>query len=420
MEPPPATRPPVPFPAARTPPERLLLGPGPSPVAPSVMRALAGPTVGHLDPLLLEVQDQITGLLGPIFGTANPWTLAFSGTGTSGMEGVLTNLVEAGECVLVSSGGYFGARMAEVARRVGARVILVEHEWGRPADLAKLRDAAAGNRVHHLCAVQAETSTGVAQPLAPMGQLARELDAYFLVDAVTSLGCMPVDFDLAGIDAAYSCSQKGLSCVPGLAPVSFSPRAARRIAEREKQVRSFYLDMNLLMRFWAGERGYHHTICSNLLMALHEACRLAHEEGLAARFERHRAVGRALRAGVRALGLELFTADEHALPQVTAIRVPAGIEDLPLRKRLLARFDIEISGGLGAQKGRMWRIGTMGHGASTRNVALVLECLAEALREQGFRPKASGAEAALEALAPEALALEALAPGALAPGARPT
>ncbi len=381
-------------------PERLLLGPGPSPVAPSVLRALAGPTIGHLDPVLLEVQDQISSLLRPIFGTANPWTIAFSGTGTAGMEGALLNLIEPGDAVLVAVGGYFGARMLEVARRGGARVIAVEHEWGRPADVARLRKAAAGENVRVLCAVHAETSTGVRQDLAPLAELARELGAFFVVDAVTSLGCMPVNCDALGIDAAYSCSQKGMSCVPGLAPVTFSARAQKRIGERAQTQRSFYFDMNLLMRFWGGERGYHHTISSNLLVALHEAARLVHAEGLEARFERHARIGRALRAGVRELGLDLLVPDADALPQVTAITIPAGVDDLRVRKRLLGDYGIEISGGLGAHKGRLWRVGMMGSGASLRNVVLILEALAACLRAEGRKVPSSAAEAAHAAFSP--------------------
>ncbi|HTF91318.1 MAG TPA: alanine--glyoxylate aminotransferase family protein [Planctomycetota bacterium] len=384
---------------AFTTPERLLLGPGPSPVAPSVLRALAQPTIGHLDPLLLQVQDEISALLRSVYGSESPWTIAFSGTGSSGMEGALVNLIEPGDVALVAVGGFFGARMVDVAQRAGARVIAVEHEWGRQADLAKLRKAAAAERVRFVCAVQAETSTGVRQDLAPLSQLARELDAFFVVDAVTSLGCMAVDCDAQGIDAAYSCSQKGLSCVPGLAPVTFSPRAQARIASRTRPVQSFYLDMNLLMRFWGGERGYHHTISSNLLVALHEALRLVHLEGLEARFERHARIGRSLRAGVRAMGLELFVPDEDALSQVTAIRIPAGVDDLRVRKRLLAEYGIEISGGLGAQKGRLWRVGMMGSGASLRNVVLVLDALAASLRAEGEPPLDSGVEAAQGAFA---------------------
>jgi alanine-glyoxylate transaminase/serine-glyoxylate transaminase/serine-pyruvate transaminase len=315
------------------------------------------------------------------------------------MEAALVNLAEPGDAVLVAVCGYFGARLSDVAARAGARVIAVPHEPGRPADLARLKQAAAGERVRIVAAVHAETSTGVRQDLVPLAELAREQGALFVVDAVTSLGCMPVAADALGIDAAYSCSQKGLSCVPGLSPITFSERARARIAERKRPVQSLYLDLPLLMRFWGGERGYHHTVSSNLLVALHEALRLVHAEGLEARFARHVAIGDALRAGVRALGLELFVPDADALRQVTAIRVPDGVDDLRVRRRLLGEYGIEISGGLGAEKGRIWRVGTMGGGASRRNVVLVLEALAAALRAEGVRSKPSGAEAAVEALA---------------------
>ena len=381
-----------------TPPERLLLGPGPSPVAPSVLRALALPTIGHLDPKLLEAQDQLAGMLRPIFGTQNASTLAISGTGTAGMEACLVNLLEPGDVALIAVGGYFGARLVDIAGRCGARVIAVEHEWGRPADIAALRKAAAGQRVNLLGVVHAETSTGVRQDLAPVAELARELGALLVVDAVTSLGCLPVELDRHGVDAAYSCSQKGLSCVPGLSPVSFSARALERIGARKRKVASFYLDLELLLRFWAGERGYHHTISSNLIAALHEAARLVQVEGLDARFARHERIGAALRTGLRAMGLSLFVGDADALPQVTAVNIPAGVDDLRVRKRLLGEFGVEISGGLGAQKGRLWRIGMMGGGANPRHVMIVLDALAQSLRAEGFKSAHSGSEAAGSAL----------------------
>jgi alanine-glyoxylate transaminase/serine-glyoxylate transaminase/serine-pyruvate transaminase len=307
-------------------------------------------------------------------------------------------LIEPGNVVMVHVCGYFGQRLVDIAERCGARVIPVEQEWGRPADVARLRQAAAGQRVDVLAFVHAETSTGARQELAPLAELARELGALLVIDAVTSLGCMPVELDRHGVDAAYSCSQKGLSCVPGLSPVSFSPRAVERILARKTKVASFYLDLSLLLRFWAGERGYHHTISSNLLGALHEALRLVHDEGLPARFARHVRIGAALRGALRAMGLSPFVPDADALAQVTAVQIPAGVDDLKMRKRLLGEHGIEISGGLGTQKGRIWRIGTMGSGASALNVRLLLEALDHSLRAEGFTPAQSGAEAAQAAL----------------------
>jgi len=385
------------IPAPLTLPQRVLLGPGPSDVAPSVLNALSKPTLGHLDPLVLRSMDELREMLRALYRTAHEWTFATSGTGTSGMEATLVNLVRPGERVLVAVQGYFGQRLVEIARRCGAEVIAVEGEWGRPADVDALRKA-AGASCALVCVVHAETSTGVLQDLRPLRQLADELGALLLVDAVTSLGCVPLEVDAWGVDAVYSCSQKGLSCTSGLAPVSFSERAVERIRSRPTAVPSFYLDAGLLMDYWGGPRGYHHTASSNLYAALHEAVRLALEEGLEARWERHRRMGAALVHGLEAMGLEVVAPAQHRLPQLTAVRIPAGVQDVPVRKRLLEEFGIEIGGGLGPLKGQVWRIGLMGAGATRRNVALGLTALAGALAAEGFRPGADGAAAALEAL----------------------
>jgi alanine-glyoxylate transaminase / serine-glyoxylate transaminase / serine-pyruvate transaminase len=363
-------------------PQRILLGPGPSDVAPSVLRALAQPTMGHLDPELGKVQDELRGMLRAIFGTANPWTLALSGTGTSGMEASLVNLIEPGDEVLVAVHGYFGARLVEIARRCGARVTALEQEWGRASDPERLAKSAQGKRFKLLCAVHAETSTGVRQDLAPLGELARSCGALFLVDAVTSLGCMPVAADEHGIDAAYSCTQKGLSCPPGLSPVTYSERAVAAI--KKIAPRTFYLDLALVAQYWT-ERTYHHTASSNLLVALHEAARGVLEEGLDARFARHRAQGAALAEGLEALGLELLVPPSERLVQLCAVRIPEGVDDLRVRQRLLAEFGIEIGGGLGPLKGRIWRIGLMGAGATQSNVVLCLAALGRVLRAEGYR-----------------------------------
>ncbi len=350
-----------------TPPERLLLGPGPSPVAPSVLRALSLPTVGHLDPELFAAMDQIRANLRAIFGTQNAATLAVSGTGTAGMEAVLCNLIEPGDGVLVATHGYFGARIAQIAERCGAQVTRVDAPWGAASDPQAARAAAHGKRIRLVAVVHAETSTGVRQELAPWNALARELDALLCVDAVTSLGCLPIEVDAHGIDGIWSCTQKGLSSTPGLAPVSFSPRAVERVRARRSAVQSFYLDLGLLLEFWDAPHGYHHTISSNLLYGLHEATRLVLEEGLSARFQRHERVSRAFLALARELGLSPFVPDELRLPQLTTLRVPEGVDDLALRKRLLLEHGIEIGGGLGALKGKLWRVGLMGHGADERN-----------------------------------------------------
>ena len=378
-------------------PQRVLLGPGPSDVAPSVLSALGKPTLGHLDPLVLRAMDELRAMLQALYRTTNEWTFAVSGTGTSGMEAVLVNLIQPGERVLVAAQGYFGARIAEIARRCGAEVAAVEGEWGQPADVEALRRAAQG-RCTLLCAVQAETSTGVLQDLRPLRKLADELGALLLVDAVTSLGCVPLEVDAWGIDAVWSCSQKGLSCTPGLAPVSFSARAVERIRARKSKAASFYLDAGLMMDYWSGPRGYHHTASSNLLWALHEAVRLALEEGLEERWERHRRMGAALAAGLEVLGLELLAPPAHRLPQLTAVRIPEGLDDLRIRKRLLEEYGVEIGGGLGPLKGKAWRVGLMGCGATRRNVALALTALAGALSSEGWKARGDGAAAALRAL----------------------
>jgi alanine-glyoxylate transaminase/serine-glyoxylate transaminase/serine-pyruvate transaminase len=377
-------------------PQRALLGPGPSDVAPSVMSALARPTLGHLDPLVLRALQELSAMLRELFRTRNEWTCAVSGTGTAAMEAALVNLIRPGERALVAVGGYFGQRSAEIARRCGAEVVAVEHEWGRPADVQALRRA-AGGRCDLLCVVHAETSTGVLQDLRPIKALADELGALLAVDAVTSLGCVPLELDAWGIDAVWSCSQKGLSCTSGISPVSFSARAAEKIRSR-KDPRSFYFDAGLLMSYWSAPNGYHHTASSNLILALHEAARLALEEGLEARWERHRRMGAALARGLEAIGIELVAPEECRLPQLTALRIPAGVDDLRVRKRLLEEYGVEIGGGLGPLKGKAWRIGLMGAGATRRNVILALSALSGALASEGWKPPADGAAAALRAL----------------------
>ncbi len=365
-------------------PGRLLLGPGPSEVAPSVLAMLGRPTVGHLDPWLLGAMQELREMLRALWCTTSDWTFATSGTGTSAMEAALVNLIRPGERVLVGVHGYFGQRTAEIARRSGAEVVAVEGEWGRPTDPDRLREAAGGRRFALVCVVHAETSTGVLQDLRPLRGLCDELGALLLVDAVTSLGCVELRLDAWGLDAAWSCSQKGLSCAPGLAPLSFGSRAVERMSASRSAVRSFYLDVPLLMAYWGDPHGYHHTASSNLLCALHEAVRLALEEGLEARWERHRRVGAALCAGLEGLGLELLVPPEHRLPQLAAVRVPEGVDDARLRRRLLIEQGIEIGGGLGPLKGRLWRIGLMGCGASGENVARCLEAMAAALSAEGF------------------------------------
>ncbi|MFW5921258.1 MAG: pyridoxal-phosphate-dependent aminotransferase family protein [Polyangiales bacterium] len=376
------------------PPARVLMGPGPSDVPPSVLRALSQPTVGHLDPTFLEVMDQIRVMLRAVFGTENELTMPMSGTGSAGMETCFVNLLEPGQRVVVGKNGVFGTRMAEVARRCGAEVREVAAPWGRAVDPEDLRRAAKDGGADLLCAVHAETSTGVLQDLAPLRGIADEAGALLLVDAVTSLGGLAVDVDRHGIDAVYSGTQKCLSCPPGLAPVSLSARAHERLDARERPVQSWYLDLGLIARYWGGERAYHHTAPVNMLLGLHESLRLVLAEGLEARFERHRRHAAALVAGLEAMGLALVVPEAERLPPLTTVRIPDGVDDAAVRKHLLAAYGLEIGGGLGDLKGKAWRIGLMGASCTRRHVTLCLAALADALRAQGVPPKADPLAAA--------------------------
>jgi alanine-glyoxylate transaminase/serine-glyoxylate transaminase/serine-pyruvate transaminase len=364
---------------------RILLGPGPSPVPASVLSALGRPTVGHLDPFFLGVMDELRDMLRAAFQTQNTLTLAISGTGSAGMEATLANLLEPGDRALIGVNGVFGGRMLEIARRLGAEVTPVQAEWGRPLQVEPCRSAAQGRPFKVVCVVHAETSTGVLQPLEPFKELADELGALLVVDAVTSLGGMPVEVDRLELDAVYSGTQKCLSCPPGLSPVTFSERASRAISARRTPVVSWYLDLSLVQRYWGSERVYHHTAPINMLFALHEALRLVLQEGLDARFARHRLHHAALSAGLAELGLGLPVAAQFRLPSLTVVEIPDGIDDLKARRHLLHEFGLEIGGGLGPMQGRAWRIGLMGEGASRRNVELCLAALTSALRAQGYR-----------------------------------
>jgi alanine-glyoxylate transaminase/serine-glyoxylate transaminase/serine-pyruvate transaminase len=324
--------------------------------------------------------DEIRAMLRAVFRTANALTIPMSGTGSAGMETCLVNLVEPGERVLVGVNGVFGTRMCEVARRAGAEVVAVEGEWGRALDPGAFRRAAAGKRFDLLCVVHAETSTGARTDVAPLRAVADELGALLLVDCVTSLGGIPVELDACGVDAAYSGTQKCLACPPGLSPVSLSARALERLKRRKKPVQSWYLDLSLISSYWGTERVYHHTAPINMLYGLHEALRLVLEEGLEARWARHARNAQEFWNGLAALGLELAAPAAERLVPLTAIRVPAGVDEAAVRRHLLAEANIEIGGGLGPLKGKIWRVGLMGHGSSPENVARCLAALEAALR----------------------------------------
>ncbi len=379
--------------------ERILLGPGPSDVHPRVLRAMAQPLVGHLDPDFLSIMNEIRDLLQYVFETGNELTLAMSGTGSAGMETCLVNLLEPGDRIVIGVNGLFGQRMVDVARRCGADVVAVEAPWGRTLDPEAIgRALREGPPARAVAVVHAETSTGILQPLEEIGRLAHEHGALFVVDCVTSLGGAPVAIDRRGVDAAYSGTQKCLSCPPGLSPVTFGPAARARLAQRRQPVQSWYLDLTMIERYWADERFYHHTAPISMLYALREALRLVHEEGLEARFARHRRLGEALQRGLQALGLELFAEEGYRAPMLTTVRIPEGVDDLRVRRRLLGEFGIEIGGGLGPTKGRIWRIGLMGHSCHFRKLAFALGALASALSAEGFRCDADAAVAAARAV----------------------
>lgn len=361
------------------PPRRVLMGPGPSDVPPAVLAALGAPTIGHLDPAFLGLLDQTRAMLREVVGTRNELTLPMSGTGSLGMETCLVNLVEPGDRVLVGVHGVFGQRMAEVARRAGAEVVTAEGPWGRALDPEALAQAAAGRKFKLVCMVHAETSTGALTPIAPFRELADRLGALLLVDAVTSLGGVPVEMDAVGIDALYSGTQKCLSCPPGLAPVSFSQRARDVLAARKSPPQSWYVDLGLISRYWGGERLYHHTAPINMLYGLHEALRLVLQEGLAERYARHKTLSDQLAQGLEELGLQLLVPPSERLPPLTLVQIPEGVDDARVRRRLLEHDGLEIGGGLGPMKGRAWRIGLMGASCTEQHVQLCLRALEAAL-----------------------------------------
>ncbi len=375
------------------PPIRTLMGPGPSDIHPRVLQTLAKNTVGHLDPYYLQVMDELQQMLRQLFRTNNPMTFAISGTGSAGMEAAVVNLLEPEDRAVICVNGVFGARMSDVAARCGAHVTEVKRPWGEvftPDDLQQVLEAQSPKVVG---IVMAETSTGAYQPIEPIAKLVREHDAMLIVDAVTSLGGVRVEVDRWGIDAIYSGSQKCLSCPPGLAPISLSPRAVDTILARRTKVQSWYLDATMLSSYWGSDRVYHHTAPINMTYALHEATRLILEEGLEQVFARHQRNHLALRAGLAALGIEYAAQQGHQLPMLNAVRVPDGIDESRVRSELLARFGIEIGAGLGAFRGKVWRIGLMGYGARQANVLLFLAALEQLLSEQGC-PIPSGASIA--------------------------
>jgi len=388
-----------PTPGEFSPPARLLLGPGPSDVHPRVLRAMSAPLLGHLDPAFVAMMEDVKALLRVVFATENALTFPVSGTGSAGLEACLVNLLEPGDEFVVGVNGVFGTRLAEVAERAGARIVRVEAPWGRVVRPEQVEAALANCRRPKLVAlVHAETSTGAWQPLPDAARLAHDHGALFLTDCVTSLGGAPVEVDAWGVDAAYSGTQKCLSCPPGLAPVTFGPRAVEVLRGRKTKVQSWYLDVTLLEKYWGEERAYHHTAPISTNYALREALRIVVEEGLPARFARHRKNHEALVAGLAALGLGLATEEGHRLPMLNAVSVPDGVDEARVRGRLLAAHGIEIGGGLGPMKGKVWRIGLMGESSRQSSVLAVLAALEDALRAEGRRVAPGSALAAAQAV----------------------
>jgi alanine-glyoxylate transaminase / serine-glyoxylate transaminase / serine-pyruvate transaminase len=372
------------FPELR-PPARVLLGPGPSNVHPRVMKAMLSPVLGHLDPDFVGIMEDIKKLLRLVFRTSNEITFPVSGTGSAGMECVMANLIEEGDHVVVGAAGAFGGRLAEVADRMGAKVHKVEAQWGRIIEPDQIAQALSKIEKPKLVAiVHSETSTGIHQPLQEISKMTHLSGALFAVDGVTSLGCVPLEIDEWGIDACYSCTQKGIGAPPGLAPVTFSPRAMEAVHKRKTKCRSWYFDVGLIEQYWGPDRLYHHTAPITMNYAIYEAMRIVVEEGLEARFKRHVANATALVAGLKGMGIELAAQEGHRLPQLTAITIPEGIKDTKVRERLLKLFNIEIGAGLGPFKGKVWRIGLMGEGSRRENVMLVLNALEEILGSMGM------------------------------------
>jgi alanine-glyoxylate transaminase / serine-glyoxylate transaminase / serine-pyruvate transaminase len=363
------------------------MGPGPSDVSPRVLAALAAPTVGHLDPYFLRIMNELQQMLRDVFRTENPLTLAVSGTGSSGMEACVVNLIEPEDRMLVCVNGVFGGRMADVAERAGAEVHKLERPFGDVFSADEVADAVRQFQPKVVGIVHAETSTGALQPLEEISEAVHDAGALLLADCVTSLGGLPVEVDGWQIDAAYSGTQKCLSCPPGLAPVTFSPRAVAVMEQRRTKVTSWYLDMSMVRNYWSDQsRAYHHTAPINMNFALHQALRDVLEEGLENRFERHRANHLLLREGLEKLGIEYAVPEEYRLPMLNAVRIPEGVDDKAVRSELLERFGIEIGGGLGPMAGKTWRIGLMGEACTERNVLLFLSALERCLSGQSGSP----------------------------------
>jgi alanine-glyoxylate transaminase/serine-glyoxylate transaminase/serine-pyruvate transaminase len=370
------------------------MGPGPSDIHPSVLAAMAAPTVGHLDPYFLKIMDEVQSMLREVFQTTNHMTMAISGTGSAGMETCVVNLIEPGDRMVVGVNGVFGGRMAEVAERVGAEVTKIERPFGEVFSPEEFAAAIKKSQPKVVGVVHAETSTGARQPLEEIAKIVHDAGALLLVDCVTSLAGIPVEIDRLQIDAAYSGSQKCLGCPPGLSPVTFGPKALEAMDNRKKKVSSWYLDIGLLRNYWGNNRAYHHTAPINMNYALHQALRLVLAEGLEARYARHHLHHSALKAGLNAMGIQYSVAADVSLPMLNSVLIPDGVDDAAVRGQLLNEFGIEIGGGLGPMKGKTWRIGLMGEAAKKSNVLVFLAALEQCLNKQGVKPSPGAGVAA--------------------------
>jgi alanine-glyoxylate transaminase/serine-glyoxylate transaminase/serine-pyruvate transaminase len=361
-------------------PPRLLLGPGPANVHPRVLSAIGMPPVGHLDPTFLALMDETRDLLRYAWQTSNELTIAVSGTGSAAMEATLANTVEPEDVVLVGVKGYFGHRLVDMASRYGADVRKMTKPWGQVFSLQEIKAGLETHRPKILALVHAETSTGVCQPLEGVAELCQQYDCLLLVDTVTSLGGVPVYIDEWGIDLAYSCSQKGLSCPPGASPFTMSPRAVEILHNRRHPVANWYLDMSLLTKYWGQDRVYHHTAPINMNYGIREALRLVAEEGLEKRWQRHQTNAELLWEGLAEINLSCHVDREFRLPTLTTVKIPEGIDGKAVAKKLLETYNIEIAGGLGELGGKVWRIGLMGYNSRPENVLLLLDALAKILK----------------------------------------
>ncbi len=378
---------------------RLLLGPGPCNVDPRILRIASAPQLGHIDPEFFGILEETAQLLRWVFQTKNEMTLCVSGSGFSGAEAVLCNLLEEGDTLIAGSLGFFSGQIVEISQRAGARVINLETELGKPLAPEALEQAFRDHPEARIFATAiAETSTGLWQPLEELERITHAHGALFVVDAVCGLGGVPMNIDEMRIDACYAGSQKSLGALPGLAPVTLNERAVQVIQHRKRLVQSYYLDLLKLNRYWNGDHAYHHTACSNLVYAMREALRITLEEGLETRWARHQLHGEALRAGIKAMGLDILTQPGYELPVLTAVSLREGIDEMAIRKGLLEEYNIEIGGGFGALKGRLIRIGLMGYNSCRKNVDTVLAALEHVLPRCGFTPKAGAALAAADAV----------------------